>query len=82
MEIILFLVVVAVFAGVYASKIGRSGIGWFLFALFVPFGCIIVWPILIGIEQKGAGGELRETEQRIRLLKARTELAELQKTEQ
>lgn len=83
MEILFFLVItttVAALAGVYANRLGRSGFGWFLFAFLVPFGIIIVWPILLGIGQTGASRELRETEKQVRLLEAKARLAELQKT--
>ena len=84
MEIVFFLVLtttVAALAGVYANKLGRSGLGWFLFAFFVPFGIIIVWPILLGMGQTGVTSELRETEKQVRLLEAKGRLAELQKAE-
>src|SRR6516165_7243285 len=62
--IFVVLTTVAALAGVYANKLGRSGLGWFFFAWIVPFG-VRPPPRLdgfAGLESKNpsrAGGEAR-----------------------
>ena len=77
--IFVFWTTIAMLAGVYASKKGRSGGGWFCFAFFVPFGALIVWPILWSLPPKAPPlTELERLEQEIRLRKARAELAQME----
>jgi hypothetical protein len=79
---IAFWTTIAALAGVYASKKGYSGGGWFCFAFFVPFGALIVWPILLSMKAKPQPlSELERLEQEVRMRKAKAELAQLQQME-
>jgi len=80
--VLVFWTTVSALAGVYASKKGYSGGGWFCFAFFVPFGALIVWPILLIMKAKPQPlSELEQLEQEVRMRKARTELAQLKQAE-
>jgi hypothetical protein len=85
MEIVFMIAVwttVAALAGVYASKKGYRGGGWFCFAFFVPFGALLVWPILLSMRTKPQPlSELEQLEQEVRMRKAKAELAQLQQIE-
>ena len=80
--IFVFWTTIAALAGVYAGKKGYSAGGWFCFAFFVPFGALIVWPILFGKKAKPQPlSELERLEQEVRIRKAKAELAQLQQME-
>jgi len=78
---IAFAIFLAALAAVYATKKGRSGTGWFLFAFLIPFGCLFCWPILWYLPSKKQRSEVERLEEEVRIRKARAELAALRQQE-